>query len=131
MFRKLDHIAIAVRDTTEALTFYEKTLGLPLLHSEVLDEVGVRLTHLDMGNLQLQLVEPLADDHPIAKFIEERGEGMHHLCWKVDDAEEAMTKLPDFGLRARAGEPHPAPKGGTAAFIDPEVTRGVLWEMTG
>jgi methylmalonyl-CoA epimerase len=131
MFQKLDHIAIAVKDTEEALGFYQGTLGLPLLHSEVLKEVGVRLTHLDMGNLQLQLVQPLHDTHPIAKFIEERGEGMHHLCWKVDDAEKAMAKLPDFGLQAKAGEPHPAPKGGKAAFIDPTLTRGVLWEMTG
>lgn len=131
MFKKLDHIAIAVKNTEEALEFYQKTLGLPLLLSEVLDKVGVRLTHLDMGNVQLQLVEPLHDLHPIAQFIEERGEGMHHLCWKVDDAEKAMEKLSDFGLAAKAGEPHPAPKGGKAAFIDPTLTRGVLWEMTG
>ena len=131
MFQKLDHIAIAVKNTEEALLFYQGTLGLPMLHSEVLEEVGVRLTHLDMGNVQLQLVEPLSDTHPIAKFIEERGEGMHHLCWKVDDAEKAMAKLSDFGLKAKAGEPHPPPKGGKAAFIDPTLTRGVLWEMTG
>jgi methylmalonyl-CoA epimerase len=131
MFQKLDHIAIAVKDTEEALTFYHKTLGLPVILSEVLEEVGVRLTHLDMGNVQLQLVQPLSDSHPIAQFIAERGEGMHHLCWKVDDAEKAMEKLPEFGLKAKSGEPHPAPKGGKAAFIDPTLTRGVLWEMTG
>lgn len=131
MFQKLDHIAIAVKDTEEALMFYRDTLRLPVLLSEVLDKVGVRLTHLDMGNVQLQLVEPLSEEHPIAKFIEERGEGMHHLCWQVDDAEEAMVKLGEYGLEARPNEPHPAPKGGKAVFIEPTQTRGVLWEMTG
>lgn len=131
MFQKLDHIAIAVKDTEEALGFYRDTLRLPVLLSEVLDEVGVRLTHLDMGNVQLQLVEPLNDSHPIAQFIEERGEGMHHLCWQVDDAVEAMEGLADYGLQARPNEPHPAPKGGQAVFIEPSQTRGVLWEMTG
>jgi len=52
------------------------------------------------------------------------------LCWGVEDAEDAMAKLPDYGLVAKEGEPHPAPLGGTAAFIDPRMTRGVLWEMT-
>lgn len=130
MFNQLDHIAILVRDTDDALKFYRDTLRLPLLLSEELEEVGVRLTHLDMGNVKLQLVQPLSDDHPLAKQLDERGEGLHHLCWEVDDAEEVMARLPEFGLKAKEGEPHPAPRGGTAAFIDPKDTRGVLWEMT-
>jgi len=105
-------------------------LRLPELHSEVLEEVGVRLTHLDMGNVQLQLVQPLSPDHPLAKQLDERGEGFHHVCWKVDDVNEAMEKLGDYGLAPKPNEPHPAPKGGTAAFIEPQSTRGLLWEMT-
>jgi len=130
MFKKLDHIAILVRDTEEALKFYRDTFKLSLLLSEELEEVGVRLTHLDMGNVKLQLVEPLNDDHPLMSQLHEKGEGLHHLCWAVDDAKKAMAELPDYSLQAKAGEPHPAPQGGTAAFIDPELTRGVLWEMT-
>ena len=130
MFKKLDHIAILVRDTEEALTFYRDTFGLEVLLSEELGEVGVRLTHLDMGNVKLQLVQPLREDHPLMAQLNERGEGLHHLCWGVDDTEEAMKGLKDFGLEAKAGEPHPAPEGGSAAFLDPKLTRGVLWEMT-
>ncbi|MFK7766701.1 MAG: VOC family protein [Mariniblastus sp.] len=131
MFKKLDHIAIAVRDTEEALKFYCDTLQLPLLHSEVLEGPGVRLTHLDMGNLELQLVQPLSPDHPISKFLNERGEGLHHLCWATDEPiESAMENLANFDLAPKANEPHSAPNGGAAAFIDPEKTRGVLWEVT-
>lgn len=131
MFKEVDHIAILVRDTESALSFYRDQLRLPLLHSEVLDEVGVRLTHLDMGNVQLQLVQPLTSDHPLSKQLDERGEGLHHVCWKVDDVAKSMQNLADYGLTPKPGEPHPAPKGNSAAFIEPSQTRDVLWEMTG
>ncbi len=130
MFNKLDHIAIAVRDTETALKFYRDTLQLPFLYSELLADVGVRLTHLSMGNLELQLVEPQSADHPISKFLDERGEGLHHLCWAVPNVAEATDALPAMGLKVRLNEPHPAPNQGTAAFIDPSLTNGVLWEMT-
>jgi methylmalonyl-CoA/ethylmalonyl-CoA epimerase len=90
----------------------------------------VRLTHLDAGNVKLQLVEPLQEDHPLCLQLTEKGEHLHHLCWAVDDTEKAMARLSHHGLKAKAGEPHPAPEGGTAAFIEPEITRGLLWEIT-
>lgn len=130
MFKEVDHLAIVVRDTEEALKFYRDVLKLEVLLSEVLDGPGVRLTHLDMGNLKLQLVEPVREGHPLLAHLDERGEGLHHVCWKVDNIDEAMAGLAEFGLEAKAGEPHAAPRGGRAAFIEPEQTRGVLWEMT-
>ena len=130
MFKEVDHIAIVVRDTEDALTFYRDQLRLPLLYSETLEEVGVRLTHLDMGNLRLQLVQPLRADHPLSEHLDQNGEGFHHVCWKVEDTAEAMARLGDYGLTTKPGEPHPAPKGGSAAFIEPSQTRGLLWEMT-
>ena len=131
MFREIDHLAIVVKDTEEALAFYRDVLKLEVLLSEVLDGPGVRLTHLDMGNVKLQLVEPMTEGHPLKAHLEERGEGLHHVCWKVGDIDEAMDGLGAFGLKAKAGEPHAAPRGGRAAFIEPTQTRGVLWEMTG
>lgn len=131
MFKQLDHIAIAVRNTEEALRFYRDVLRLKVLRSEVLPGPGVRLTHLDMGNVELQLVEPLATDHPISKFLDERGEGLHHLCWQTDtDIQTAMERLSEFGLEPKANEPHAAPDQGWATFIQSEQTRGVLWEIT-
>ncbi len=131
MFKEVDHIAIVVKDTDEALGFYRDQMQLPVLFSEVIESANVRLTHLDMGNLRLQLVQPLTEDHPIMKHIEERGEGLHHVCWKVEDVDEAMTELSDFKLKPNPNEPHSAPNGGRAAFINPDETRGVLWELTG
>lgn len=130
MFKEVDHIALLVRDTEATLKLYRDQMKLPVLHSEALDEVGVRLTHLDMGNVQLQLVEPLRPDHPLTQHLEAHGEGFHHVCWKVDDIEEAMKQLGDYDLQAKPNEPHPAPKGKRAAFIEPGMTGGAIWEMT-
>jgi methylmalonyl-CoA/ethylmalonyl-CoA epimerase len=131
MFKHLDHIAIVVGDTEEALGFYRDRLGLPLILSEVIEEAGVRLTHLDLGNVHLQLVEPLREDHPLQQHLERHGEGLHHLCLRVDDVSEAVRRLPQFGLAPKSTEPHRGPRGRKAAFVDPATTRGVLWEMTG
>lgn len=130
MFQRLDHIAIVVQDTEEALQFYRDKLGLPYLFSEVIEDAGVRLTHLDLGNLHLQLVQPLRDDHPLQKHLDGHGEGLHHVCFLVDDVRQAMDRLPREGLAIREGEPHDGPRGRRAAFIDPASTRGVLWELT-
>ncbi|GHC62367.1 VOC family protein [Roseibacillus persicicus] len=130
MFNHLDHVAILVKDTEEALTFYRDTLKLELLLSEELPEVGVRLTHLNAGNVKLQLVQPLSEDHPLQSQLAEKGEHIHHLCWGVDDTRAAMAKLADYQLAPKPNEPHPAPQNGEAAFIEPSQTRGVLWEMT-
>ena len=131
MFKEVDHIAVVVKDTENALTFYRDQMGLPLLYSEVLEGPGVRLTHLDMGNVRLQLVEPMREGHPLLEHLEKHGEGFHHVCWKVGDIDDAMARLEEHDLKPRPNEPHPAPEGGRAAFVDPAGTRGVLWEMTG
>ncbi|MGB7344611.1 MAG: VOC family protein [Pirellulaceae bacterium] len=130
LFRKLDHIAIVVRDTEEALKFYHGTLGLPLVLSEEIPTGNVRLTHLDMGNLHLQLVQPLTDDHPLQAHLEKHGEGLHHLCFETDKVSETLAALPDRGLKAKSDTPHDGPRGRKAGFIDAETTRGVIWEMT-
>ena len=131
MFKEVDHIAIVVRDTEDALAFYRDQMNLPVLFSEEISGANVRLTHLDMGNVRLQLVQPLTDDHPLQKHLSERGEGLHHVCWKVDNIDDAMAELSKFNLEANPNEPHSAPNGGRAAFVNPTQTRGVLWEMTG
>ena len=131
MFNGLDHIAIVVKDTDEALTFYSDVLGLPLLFSEVLEEQAVRLTHLDLGNTHLQLVQPLKEDHPLQDYLRQRGEGLHHVCFKVDNVPQAMAQMPAHGLESRDDAPRRGPRGRQAAFIKPEMTRGVLFEITG
>jgi len=131
MFKEIDHIAIVVKDTEEALGFYRDQMGLEVVGAETFSKEGVRLTHLDMGNVVLQLVQPLRKDHPLTDHLACRGEGLHHLCWKTGEITTAMASLKNYGLEASPNEPHPGASGNMAAFINPSGTRGVLWEITG
>ena len=130
MFKSLDHIAIVVRNIDDALTFYRDQLGLPVVVDEVIEDVGVRLTHLDFGNVHLQLVQPMTDDHPLQEHLKKNGEGLHHLCLHVDDVNQSIADLPNHGIKAKNQPPHSGPHGRAAAFMDPATTRGVIWEMT-
>jgi methylmalonyl-CoA/ethylmalonyl-CoA epimerase len=130
-FQRLDHIAIVVRDTDDALKFYRDTLGLPLLFSQEMPDAPIRLTHLDVGGgVHLQLVQPLRDDHPLSAWLRERGEGLQHLCFKVDDMAESMQALPGLGLALRDKAPRCGPNGRKSVFLDPKATRGVQLEIT-
>lgn len=130
LFNKLDHIAIVVKDTEKALEFYRDTLGLPLILSEEIPTGNVRLTHLDMGNLHLQLVEPLTEDHPLQDHLKQHGEGLHHLCFETDNVSKTLQALPERGLKAKSDTPHDGPRGRKAGFVDASTSRGVIWEMT-
>src|SRR5438105_963266 len=111
MFKGLDHVAILVADTEEALKVYRDRLGLPVLLSEVVNNGAVRLTHLDMGNTQLQLVQPLDETHPLYKHLREQGPGLHHLCFAVEDVAEAMSQAPATGLEMAQTSPHQGVQG--------------------
>lgn len=124
----LDHFAIAVKDTEAALKIWRDTLGFPLLYSEVVNDGAVRLTHLDLGNTQLQLVEPLVEGHPLHQWIADHGgAGLHHVCLNVDDVEASMKDSPV----PTAPAPHQGTKGKKAVFLDAQSTAGCLWELTG
>ena len=131
LFKRLDHIAIVVRDTDEALKFYRDTLGLSVDIDEIIPTGGVRLTHLNMGNTHLQLVQPITEDHPLQQHLKEHGEGLHHLCFETEDVQATVDGMAARGLNPRNPSPHDGPRGRKAAFIDPADSRGVLWEMTG
>jgi methylmalonyl-CoA/ethylmalonyl-CoA epimerase len=125
--RRVDHVAVAVRDTEIALGFFADRLGLAVVHSEELESPHVRLTYLDAGNALIQLVEPLDGDTEIARNIEEDGEGLHHICFGVDDVERAITNL--------AGDGAPPPtlasgRGRLSAFLPGAMPLGVRIECT-
>lgn len=123
----LDHFAIAVPDTEAALKLWRDTFGFPLLYSEVVNQGTVRLTHLDLGNTQLQLVEPLTPDHPLQAWLRERGPGLHHVCLRVADIDEARAASPV----PTAPAPHQGTQGKRALFLDKATTQGVQVEFTG
>lgn len=131
MFRGLDHLAIVVPDTEEALTLWRDRLGLTVLYSEVVNQGAFRLTHLDLGNTQLQLVQPLQEGHPLHEWLRQNGPGLHHFCLKVDDVTEAFGALPDYGLAPGEAAPHQGTQGKRALWVDPATTNGVRVELTG
>lgn len=123
----LDHLAIVVPDTEEALKTWHETMRFPVLYSEVVNAGTVRLTHLDLGNTQLQLVEPLVDDHPLKAWLAEHGPGLHHFCLKVDNIKETM----EMSEVPCGPTPHQGTQGKRAVFLSSNHTQSVPVELTG
>jgi methylmalonyl-CoA/ethylmalonyl-CoA epimerase len=111
--RRLDHVAVLVPDTDAALAFYRDRLGLSVHSSEVLQSPHVRLTYLDTGNAYLQLVEPLDGATVLEQWLREHGEGLHHICFGVDDVPEAVRELSDPGADVVVG----SGRGRVSAFV--------------
>ncbi len=126
-YQGLDHLAIAVPDTEAALQMWRDTLGFPVLYSEDVNGGTVRLTHLDLGNTHLQLVQPLTAEHPLQAWLARNGPGLHHFCLKVEDVGEAMEASPV----PTAPKPHQGTQGKRAVFLDAAATQGVQLELTG
>jgi methylmalonyl-CoA/ethylmalonyl-CoA epimerase len=130
MLGELDHVAIVVGDTEEALRLWRDTLGFPLLFSEVVNQGTVRLTHLDLGSTHLQLVEPLTADHPLKAWLDRNGTGLHHICLRVDNVGSAMSELHEQGV-ATAPAMHQGTWGKRAIFLDKSSTMDIQVEITG
>jgi len=126
----LDHLAIAVPSTDEALKVWCDRLGFPVVCSEIVNGGTVRLTHLDLGNVHLQLVEPLTANHPLQTWLAQNGPGLHHFCLKVDDVGASREMLRAAGLAGDA-TPHQGTLGKRALFLTKIATHGVLVEVTG
>lgn len=129
--QKLDHLAIAVSSTDEALVVWRDRLGFPVVGSEVVNDGVVRLTHLDLGNTHLQLVEPLTPDHPLQAWLAHHGPGLHHFCLGVDDVAESHAELIAAGLAPEAPLPHQGTEGRRALFLARAATQNVQVEITG
>lgn len=128
-FQDLDHLAIVVPDTEAALKLWRDRLGFPLRCSEVVNQGTVRLTHLDLGNTHLQLVEPLVPDHPLQAWLAQHGPGLHHFCLRVADVSVAKGEAQRLGL-ATSAAPHQGTQGKRALFLDQTATQGVPVEVT-
>jgi methylmalonyl-CoA/ethylmalonyl-CoA epimerase len=129
--RGLDHFAICVPSTDEALKIWRDRLGFPVVCSEVVNGGAVRLTHLDLGNTHLQLVEPLATDHPLRTWLAQHGPGLHHVCLKVDNVAAAQSELVGAGLAPAVPPPHQGTQGKRALFLAKSATQNVQVEITG
>jgi len=125
----LDHIGIAVGDLAQALAFYRDALGLEVEPPEEVASQRVRAHFVPVGEAALELLEPTASDSPIAKFIEKRGPGVHHITLRVDDISEALARLKARGVRLIDESPRAGAEGALIAFVHPASTHGVLVEL--
>ena len=125
----LDHIGIAVANVAEALAFYRDALGLEVETPEEVPSQGVRAHFIPTGESAVELLEPTAEDSPIAKFIAKRGPGLHHITLRVDDLVAALTQLKARGVRLIDETPRPGAHGSLVAFIHPASAHGVLVEL--
>jgi methylmalonyl-CoA/ethylmalonyl-CoA epimerase len=125
----IDHIGIAVGDLDESLRFFRDALGLELDAPEEVPSQRVRAHFLQAGEAAVELVEPTADDSPIATFIAKRGPGLHHVALRVDDIVAALAELKAKGVRLIDEAPRPGAHNSLVAFIHPASTHGVLVEL--
>jgi methylmalonyl-CoA epimerase len=125
----LDHIGIAVQDLERALAFYRDALGLHVEQPEEVTSQRVRAHFIPVGESNLELLEATASDSAIAKYVEKRGPGIHHITLRVDDIRAALTQLKSRGVRLVDEEPRPGAEGALVAFVHPSAAHGVLVEL--
>jgi methylmalonyl-CoA/ethylmalonyl-CoA epimerase len=129
MFDRIDHIGIAVEDLDGALTLFETTFGMPVVHRETVEEQGVEAALLDVGENHVELLRPLGPDTPVGKFLAKRGPGIHHVAYQVTDIEAALAQCKDAGLRLIDETPRTGIRQSRVAFLHPAASGGVLTEI--
>ena len=127
--KNVDHIGIAVKNIDDSLNYYIHTLGLTLLAIEEVESQKVRVAFIDAGNVKLELLEPMDESGPVAKFIEKRGEGIHHIAFGVTDIRSRMVELEEKGVHLLADKPKLGAGGADVAFLHPKSSFGVLYEL--
>jgi methylmalonyl-CoA epimerase len=126
---KIDHIGIATNRLADSLAVWQEALGLGLDSTEEVREQGVRVAMLPIGNVLIELLEPLTPDSPVGKFLSKRGPGIHHLAIEVEDIRGALEVLAAKGARLIDKHPRVGAGGCLVAFIHPSSTNGVLLEL--
>jgi methylmalonyl-CoA/ethylmalonyl-CoA epimerase len=125
----IDHLGIAVRSIDEASRFYRDALGLECTGTEEVPDQKVRVAFFPIGDTRIELLEPTADDSPIAKFLDKRGPGLHHIAYRVADLPATLAALKSAGVRLIDETPRPGAHGMQIAFAHPKSTSGVLTEF--
>jgi methylmalonyl-CoA epimerase len=126
---KVDHIGVATRSIEESLKFWRDSLGLEVKHTETVEEQGVHIAMLPVGEPRVELLEPTDESSPVAKFLEKRGPGLHHVAVRVTDIRASLARLKREGTRLIDEEPRVGVSGCLVAFIHPSASGGVLLEL--
>jgi len=126
----VDHIGIAVKSIDEALKLWEEVLGIKCTGREEVEEQKVVTAFLPLGDTEIELLEPTSPESPVSKFMEKRGEGIHHLALRVENIEAALEELKGKGIRLIDEKPRCGAGGAKIAFIHPKAAGGVLLELS-
>jgi methylmalonyl-CoA/ethylmalonyl-CoA epimerase len=127
--KKIDHVAIVVPDIQEALAFWQEALGLKLSHTEEVTSQETLVAFLPSGESEVELVEPTTETSGMARYMDKRGPGMHHICFQVEGIEQILERLKAKGIQLINEEPTVGAGGKRIAFIHPKSTGGVLVEL--
>ena len=126
---EIDHVAIAVNDLEAAIAWYAETFDATVAHRERIERDGVEEALLKVADSYVQLLTPIRDDSPVAKFLSTKGEGIHHVGYRVDDCGAALRQAVESGARAIDEAPRPGSRGTTVAFLHPKTAFGTLIEL--
>ena len=129
MFGEIDHIGVAVEDLDESIAVYRDRLGMREQHRETVEEQGVEAALLEIGGSHVELLTPIRPDTAVAKFLERRGPGMHHVAYRTDDIDDALARMRAAGLRLIDEQPRTGIRDSRVAFVHPKSTGGVLTEI--
>jgi methylmalonyl-CoA epimerase len=129
MLTEIDHVAIAVNDLEAAIEYYRNAYGVEVEHREVVESDGVEEALLKVADSYVQLLSPVRDDSPVAKYLANKGEGLHHIGYRVDDCAAALDRVRAEGGRLIDEAPRPGSRGTTVAFIHPKGAFGTLVEL--
>ena len=129
LLTEIDHVAIAVNDLDAAIDFYGRVFGATVAHREVVESDGVEEAMLQVAESYIQLLTPTRPDSPVARYLDKRGEGLHHVGYRVDDCAAALEAMKAAGAVAIDAAPRPGSRGTTVAFIHPKSTYGTLIEL--
>jgi methylmalonyl-CoA/ethylmalonyl-CoA epimerase len=129
MFGRIDHVGVAVSDLDAAVTLYEDTFGMPVAHRETVDSQGVEAVLLDVGDGHVELLRPLGPETAVGKFLDKRGEGLHHVAYAVDDIDSTLEQLRSAGVELIDSEARVGIRGSRVAFLHPKATGRVLTEI--
>jgi methylmalonyl-CoA/ethylmalonyl-CoA epimerase len=129
LLTEIDHVAIAVSDIEAAIEYHRQTFGATVAHRELVERDGVEEALLRVGHSYIQLTRATRPDSPVAKFIEKRGEGIHHIAYRVQDCAAALEAMKAAGAIAIDDAPRPGSRGTTVAFLHPKGSFGTLIEL--
>ena len=129
LLTEIDHVAIAVHDLEAAIEYYQSTFGATVAHRERVESDGVEEALLEVADSYIQLITPARPDSTVAKFLERKGEGLHHVGYRVDDCGVALQAVKDAGGAVIDSQPRPGSRGTTVAFVHPKAAFGTLIEL--